>query len=179
MIKNGKKFCAPDEYIDFVEFLLSLSLDQTADLKRMNLTRDKLTAKVHDDIAAFKILDSLVFPIGNILLEPPTKEVSYEFLPWGDEDTATVKEQAQNIQELTQHITVYPNVLSDISRAAFSIDDGVKETFNIRRGIYVLKVDQTNSGGEKLPRSSINKELLPLYLSWTIKNKIDNIFVRY
>lgn len=179
MIKNGKKFCAPDEYIDFTEFLLSLSLDQTADLKRMNLTRDGLATKVHEDIAAFKILDSLVFPIGNMLLVPPTKEVSYEFLPWGDEDTITVKEQAQNIQELTQHITVYPNVLSDISRAAFSIDDGIKETFTIRRGIYVLKVDQTNSGGKKLPRSSINKELLPLYLNWTIKNKIDNIFVRY
>ncbi len=179
MIKNGKKFCAPDEYTDFTEFLLSLSLDQTTDLRRMNLTRAELTAKVYEDIAAFKILDSLVFPIGDTLLVPPTKEVSYEFLPWGDEDTATVKEQAQDIQELTRHITVYANVLSDISRAAFSIDDGIKETFTIRRGIYVLKVNQTNSGGKKLPRSSINKELLPLYLSWTMKNKIDNILVRY
>jgi len=179
MSKNGKKFCTPDEYIDFAEFLLSLSLDQTADLKRMNLTRDELTARIHDDIAAFRILDSLVFPIGDTLLEPPTKEVSYEFLPWGDEDTATVKEQAQNMQELTQHITVYPNVLSDISRAAFSIDDGIKETFAIRRGIYVLKINQTNSGGKNLPRSNINKKLLPLYLSWTIKNKVDSILVKY
>jgi len=179
MSKNGKKYCTSDEYIDFVEFLLSLSLDQTADLKRMNLTRDELTAKVHDDIAAFKILDSLIFPIGDTLLEPPTKEVSYEFLPWGDSDTATVKEQAQNMEELTQHITVYPNVLSDISRAAFSIDNGIKETFTIRRGIYILKTEQANNGGEKLIRGDVSKDLLPLYLSWTIKNKVDTILVRY
>ncbi|MGB3480181.1 MAG: family 10 glycosylhydrolase [bacterium] len=179
MIENGKKYCTSDEHIDFVEFLLSLSLDQTADLNRMNLTREELLDKVRDDIAAFKTLDSLVFPIGDTLFEPPTKEVFYEFLPWGDEDSTTVKVQAQNMKELTQHITVYPSMLSDISRAAFSINDGIKETFTIRRGIYVLKTNQTNNGGRKLPRSSINKELLSLYLSWTIKNKVDSISVRY
>ncbi|MGB3340082.1 MAG: family 10 glycosylhydrolase [bacterium] len=179
MIENGKKLCLSDEHIDFAEFLLSLSLDCNEDLKRMDLTRDELLAKVHDDIAAFKILDSLVFPIGDTLVEPPEKEVFYEFLPWGDEDTAVVKEQAQNMKELTQQINVYPNVLSDISRAAFFTDDGIKETFSIRRGIYVFKTNQVNNGSKKLTRNKISKELLPLYLSWTIENKVDSILVRY
>jgi uncharacterized lipoprotein YddW (UPF0748 family) len=154
LIKNRKKSFPSHEYIEFAEFLISLSLDYDEDLKRMNLISDELLAKVHDDIAAFKILDSLVFPIGDTLLEPPIREVFYEFLPWGDSDTLAVKKQAKNMQELTQQITVYPNVLSDISRAAFSIDDGIKETFTIRRGIYVLKTNQIKDGGKKLTRES-------------------------
>ena len=179
MVRAGKDLLYPKEHTEFAEFLLSLSLDQTKDLTMMDLTHHRLIEHIHDDIAAFKTLDSLVFPIGDTLFEPPTKEVFYEFLPWGDEDTTTVKVQAQNMKELTQHITVYPSMLSDISRAAFSINDGIKETFTTRRGIYVLKTNQINSGGRKLPRSSINKELLSLYLSWTIKNKVDSILVRY
>lgn len=179
MIENGKKLCASDEHIDFAEFVLSLSLAQDEDLKRMNLTRNKLLEIIHDDIAAFKTLDSLVFPIGDTLLEPPTKEVSYEFLPWGDEDTAAVRNQTENIQDLTQHIVVYPNSLSDIARAAFSPDNGEQKTFTIRRGIYILKTEQANNGGAKLIRGDVFKNLLPLYLSWTIKNKADNIFVGY
>lgn len=179
MIRIGKKSCKKEEYIEFVEFLLSLSLDPNQDLKRMNLTEDKLIEKVYEDIAAFKTLDSLVFPLGDTLFEPPTKEVTYEFLPWSDGDTATIKNQAKNIQELTHHVVVYPNPLNDIARAAFSIENGEQETFSTRRGIYILKTEQANNGGNKIFRGDISKGLLPLYLSWTIKNKIDHILAKY
>jgi len=179
MIKNHREYPFPEEYIDFADFLLSLSLNKRIDLERMNLTRNEMIEKIRDDVAAFKILDSLVFPIGDTLVEPPTKEVFYEFLPWGNQDTTAVKKKAKNMQKLNQKITVFPNALSDISRAAFSNKDGIEKTFVIRRGIYVFKIDQTYDGGKKLIRTSIAKDLLPFYLSWTIHNKVENILKRY
>jgi hypothetical protein len=145
----------------------------------MKMTHAELLEKVRDDIAAFKVLDAQVFPIGDTILTPPTKKVCYEFLPWDDQDTAVVKEKAQNTTELTKQITVYPNVLSDISRVSFCVNDGTKETFTVRRGIYVLIAKQSNNGGEKILREYIPEELLPLYLSWTIENKVQKILDRY
>ena len=179
MVENGKKYCTKEECADFLAFLLSLSLDQEGDLKKMGLTREGLLNKVYEDIAAFKILDSLVFPIGDTLIQPPNKNVVYAFIPWGDEDTIQIIEKAENIQDLTQEITVYPNVLNDLSRAAFSIDDDIKETFRIRRGIYVLKTKKAEDSGKLISRSEINEQLIPIYVSWTIENKVKNILKEY
>jgi hypothetical protein len=172
MVTLGKPLLEPGEDLEFAEYLLSLSLNQEQDLKKMDLTRNKLIERIHDDIAAFKYLDSLVFPISDTLVEPPKREVIYEFLPWGEEDTATVKEQAENIKELTQCMTVYPDVLSDIARAAFQSDIGEKEIWTVRRGVYALEVKKIHDAGKKVARADITQENLSIYLSWTIKEKI-------
>lgn len=175
MVRAGKDLLDPKEHTEFAEFLLSLSLNQEQDLKKMDLTPHGLIEHIHDDIAAFRYLDSQIFPISDTLVTPQKREVEFEFLPWGKEDSATVKKQAENIKELTQCMTVYPDVLSDIARAAFQSDVGKKETWTVRRGVYVLKVNQIHDDGKKMARTDIAQDLLPIYLSWAIKEKIHSL----
>lgn len=175
MVRAGKDLLDPKEHTEFAEFLLSLSLNQEQDLKKMDLTPHGLIEHIHDDIAAFRYLDSQIFPISDTLVTPQKREVEFEFLPWGKEDSATVKKQAENIKELTQCMTVYPDVLSDIARAAFQSDVGKKETWTVRRGVYVLKVNQIHDDGKKMARTDIAQDLLPIYLSWAIKEKVKKL----
>lgn len=175
MVTLGKPLLEAGEHLEFAEYLLSLSLNQEQDLKKMDLTRHRLIEHIHDDIAAFRYLDSQVFPISDTLIQPPNKEVFYEFFTWGEEDTATVKKQAENIKELTQCMTVYPDVLSDIARAAFQLDTNKKEIWTIRRGVYALEVKKIHSAGKKVARADIPQENLTIYLSWTIKEKIHSL----
>lgn len=179
MVTLGKPFLEPGEHLEFAEYLLSLSLNQEQNLKKMDLTRHGLIEHIHDDIAAFRYLDSMVFPISDTLVTPQKREVEFEFLPWGEEDSAVVKKQVENIKELTQCMTVYPDVLSDIARAAFKADINKKEIWSVRRGIYALEVKKIHDAGKKVARADISQKNLPIYLNWTIKNKIDNIFVGY
>jgi uncharacterized lipoprotein YddW (UPF0748 family) len=179
MVEQGKDHMSENEYIEFGEFLMSLSLNPDQDLKRMDITHAELLNRIRDDIAAFIILDSCVFPIADTLFEPPEKKVYYEFISWNDKDTAGVKAQAQNIKNLSEQINVYPNVMNALSRAAFSTEDNIRETLTVRRGIYVYKTEQVHAGDREVLRENIDQDLLPVFVNYTIKKKIEDIIDRY
>lgn len=163
------------EDIEFSEYVLSLSLDTEEDLVRMGLSRDIFQRKIAEDVAAFKYLDSVLFPLSDRLIEPPRREVYYAFLPWGEEDSMAVIEKAKKVKKLTQHTLVYPYGMDRLARAAFSAEQNNKKTITARTGVYVFEVRQVHQGGRHVSRDSIDKELLPVYGNWTLREKIKKI----
>lgn len=171
-VRKGEDLLTPGEDLGFSDFLLSLSLNTDQDFIRMDLSRKEFIKKVQNDIAAFKYLDSVLFPLADKLIEPPRMEVYYEFIPWGEEDSAAVIEKVGKIKELTQYTIVYPNAMDNLARAAFKTEKNKMEMCMTNTGIYVFEVKKIYEGGKQLKRDGIKPELLPLYLSWTIREKI-------
>ncbi len=174
-IEKGKHMISLGEDLEFSEFLLSLSMNSEEDLVRMDIDREEFARKIEHDVAAFKFLDSVVFPLTDELIEPPKREVHYEFLPWDEEDSMVIIEKAKEIKELTQQAVVYPSALSKLASAAFQTEKGVRSTWPVRTGIYAFEVKQIHKGEETVKRSSVSTELLPIYQSWTIKKRIEQM----
>jgi hypothetical protein len=175
LIERGKNMLVLDEDIEFSEYVLSLSLDTEEDLMRMDLSRDTFQSRITEDVAAFKYLDSVLFPLSDNLIAPPRREVYYVFLPWGEQDSMAVIEKATKVQRLTQHTIVYPHAMDRLARAAFSAEENDRETITARTGVYVFEVRQVHRGGRQVTRDSIDKELLPVYGNWTLREKINKI----
>jgi len=178
LIEKGRDMLVSEEDIEFTEYLYSLSLDLDKDLMRMDLSRDRFHKGITDDIAAFKYLDSVIFPLSDQLVEPPQREVDYEFLPWGAEDSAVVIGKAQKMKKLTQHAMVYPDGMDRLARAAFNAEPGKKETCVARNGVYVFEVTEIHKGGKNVARDSVENSLLPIYVYWTMRDKINRTLYR-
>lgn len=171
-VEGGKNLRALGEDFTFSEFILSLSLNQSQDLMRMDLSREDFLKQVQEDVAAFEYLDSHVFPLADTLIEPPKREVYYEFVPWTEEDSALVIAKAMKIKHLTQHTLVYPSAVDALARAAFNTEMDKRELCETKTGIYVFEVRKIFKGGKKVGRSTVEPQLLPAYLNWTIREKI-------
>ena len=174
-VKKGKDIITQGEHSEFAEFLLSLSLNFNRDLGRLDLNRDDFINKVQQDVIAFKYLDSEVFPLTDELIEPPKRKVDYEFIPWGDEDSVTVRQKADKINKLTQHMIAYPEALNILARAAFKTEKGKREKHIARTGIYVFEVKEICEGRNPITKNNVKSELLPIYQSWTIKEKLQTL----
>lgn len=174
-VEKNKHFLTPGEYLEFVEFLLSLSLNSDQDLGRLSLNHDDLINKVQQDISVFKYIDSEVFPLTDELIEPPKRDVDYEFIPWGNEDSVIVRQRADKIKELTQHMIVYPEALNILARAAFKTEKGKREKHTTKTGIYIFEVKKICEGGKPIARNNVKPELLRIYQSWTIKQKLQTL----
>lgn len=177
-IEKGRSMLVSGEDTEFTEYLYSLSLDAGRDLMRMDLSQDKFQKSITEDIAAFEYLDSVIFPLTDQLIVPPHREVAYEFVPWGAEDSAVVIEKAQKMKKLTQHATVYPDGMDRLARAAFDAEPGKKETCVARNGVYVFEVKEIHEGGRTVTRDSVEDSLLPMHVQWTIREKVNKVLYR-
>jgi len=178
LIEKGRDMLVSEEDIEFTKYLYSLSLDPDKDLTRMDLSRDRFQENIAEDIAAFRYLNSLIFPLSDQLTEPPHRQVDYEFLPWGQEDSALVIEKAQKMKKLTQHAKVYPDGMNRLARAAFSAELGKKEICIGRSGVYAFEVTEIHNGGKNVTRDSVDNSLLPVYIYWTMGEKINTALYR-
>ncbi len=178
LIDEGRDMLISGEDIEFTEYLYSLSLDADRDLMRMDLSRGRFQENIREDIAAFKYLDSVIFPLSDKLIEPPHRKVAYEFLPWGTEDSVVVIEKAQKMKKLTQHATVYPDGMSRLARAAFDAEPSKKETCVARNGVYVFEVQEIHTGRNNVARTSVEDSLLPVHIYWTLREKTNKALYR-
>jgi len=174
-VEKGKQMLPPDGNLEFLEFLLHSSMNPDEDLIRMDMNRDELTRKIQDDVAAFEFLNSVAFSITDELIEPPKREVHYEFLPWDEEDSTVIIEKAEAIENLTQQTVVYPTAMNNLACAAFQAEKGVKSTRLVRTGVYIFEVKNIYEGGKTVKRNSVDKKLLPIYINWTIKKKFQQM----
>jgi hypothetical protein len=175
LIERGKELLQWGEELEFASFLLSLSMNPQRDLIRINVSRERFLREISDDVAAFKTLDAIIFPLGDSLIEPPQREVHYEFLPWADEDTTLVIEKAKTIKKLTQHICIYPQAMDKLIRAAFTVEKSKRKICLTKTGVYVYEVSKIHKNGKQIKKNAIRSELLPIYVNWTIKKRFQSL----
>jgi hypothetical protein len=174
-VAMGRKMMWCGSELGFAAFLLSLSLDPLRDLTRMGLSREAFLDHILQDAAAFTYLDQQIFPIGDMLVTPPTRSVRYTFLSWLDDDSLTLVEKAHRPLELEQHAVLYPSAGDPFTKAAFVAQQSSREVLLAPSGIYVFVVDSICGGGTRVARADISSELLPTFINWTIKTRVAEI----
>ncbi len=177
LITMGRKFLAWGEELEFAGFLLSLSLNPERDLNRLGLTREQFLKLIENDVAFFKSVDLKIFPLGRELIEPPWREVRFEFLPWS-EDSNYIRMRANQTKQLTQKRKFYPWAMDRFGRAVFRREGKGRNIYPAPEGIYAFKIKKIYPGGKKVLREKIPAELLPLYLNWTIKMKFMDLVMK-
>lgn len=168
LVDDGEAYLAWGDDLEFSAFLLSLSLNPERDLARMNMSRDDFVEQIRKDVAAFQSLDKAIFPLGDELIEPPRRVVSYTFLPW-EEDSAAVREQVLQVKRFARQEIIYPRAMDHFARAVFGAEKGRREICETAEGIYVFRVERVLGGGKKVWRKDIKLPLLPVYQNWTIQ----------
>ncbi len=172
-VREGKGLLLGGEDREFADYLLFLSTNPGRDLARMGLTREGFYGKIAGDVAAFKAIDMAVFPIGDELVEPPKREINFVFLPYENEDPEAVKKRAKDVKELPGDTTIYPRALDPLSKAVFSAKKGKREICPGPDGVYVFEVKREIGGGKRVKREDVSPELLPVYIGWTAKTRLE------
>jgi hypothetical protein len=162
----------------FPDFLLFLSYYADQDLQRLRYTREEFREQVLADILAFHTLDSLVFPLSDTLITPPSYTVAYEFYPWNGQDTLVIMSKARQAKVFSCSTTVFPGALDPIARTACTMKKGQKKVFKTRAGVYAIKLTGMIEGGFPIARESVVDTLLPVYASWTIMHRIEQILTQ-
>lgn len=174
LAEQGSPLFIPGEELAFCAFLLSLSTDAQRDLTRMALNQWQFLEKLHDDVAAFKYLDALVFPIGDTLVEPPYRDIAYTFTTHSS--ASVIKPRAPvDTGNAEKYMRIYENAADPFVRTVFRTPIGKQETYHAPKGIYSFAVKRVSAGGRRVARNSIEPDVLPLFLNNTIQEKLSHI----
>jgi hypothetical protein len=170
--EQGSPLLIPGEEFAFCAFLLSLSTDAQRDLARMNLNQWQFLEKLHKDVATFKYLDALIFPIGDTLIEPPYRDIAYSFTPnpSTNQTHASVTKDTSNTE-----MRVYENAAGSFVRAVFETPAGKQETYQGPQGVYSFAVTRVSAGGRRVLRNSVAPDVIPLFLNYTIQTRLTSI----
>ena len=161
--------------LDFAAFVLSLSMNPDRDLGRLGLSRDRFLQLVANDVAAFEYLNNRVFPLGDELIRPPARSISYSFISWNDGDSLSLIDKAYDMHTFLNDTILYPFAADVLASAAFRALPYTHEVIQTSVGIYAFTVDTVFEGGAKVSRSDLSPDLWPVYLNWTIKSKVQEI----
>jgi uncharacterized lipoprotein YddW (UPF0748 family) len=172
LVAEGEKLLAWERESEFAAYLMSLSLNPSADLARLGLDREGFLKRLHEDVCAFAALDRLVLPVSGDLIEPPQRLVDYAFFPWRPDSTSVIQSRAQRARDLPRRAAVFPRAMDKFSRAVFSAPRNERTVCSAAEGIYVFKVRKIVAGGRTVKRGQIKPDLLPSYLNWTVKERI-------
>jgi hypothetical protein len=161
--------------LDFAAFLLSLSMNPEMDLRRMGLTHDDFLYHIYGDVAAFEYLNKRIFPVGDTLNEPQARLVRYSFIPWSGGDSLSIIEKASEIRDFDTDTILYPQANDPLTSASFKATSGGIEILQAPAGIYVFTVDTVYQGGRPVARKDVVRNLLPVYVNWTIRTNAERI----
>lgn len=173
LVREGRGLIVQGEDMGFADYLLSLSTDPSRDLARMGLTREGFYEKIAGDVAAFRAIDMAVFPVGDELAEPPGREIALAFVAYEGNDPEIVKKKARGIKEMPTDTFIYPVALDPLAKAVFSAKKGRKEICPGPEGVYVFELKKEIKGREKVRRKEVSPELIPIYIGWTIKTRLE------
>ncbi|MEO0210377.1 MAG: family 10 glycosylhydrolase [candidate division WOR-3 bacterium] len=170
---KGKNLIVPGEDVAFADWLLSLSLNPSRDLARMGMSQEEFSRKVSDDVGAFRAIEMAVFPVGDELIEPPSREISFAFLPYEGDNPDEVKKRAKELRELPSDTTIYPKALDPLAKAVFSAKKGKREICPVPDGVYVFELKRAIKGGKMVRMKDVPPDLLPVYIGWTLKTRLE------
>jgi len=173
MVDSGKVFTKMDTDLDFFLFLASLSLNPEQDLRQLALTREKFLEYIHNDVCTFEYINNKIFTGLDNLIEPPGREIIYEFFPYEDNDTVKALEYAKTKKNLTKKLYIYPVSMAPFVSEVFSSNKGERKILHQRSGIYVFEIKRVKNGGRKMKANRVKKENLPIFRYWTIKERFD------
>ncbi|MGQ9665347.1 MAG: glycoside hydrolase family 10 protein [bacterium] len=175
-VDAGMSFIRYGEDLDFAKFLLSLSLNPEQDIKKMGLKREELLKYLQSDVACFEYLNRKILRVEDILLEPPFREIEYTFLKWNNSDSTAVREKAKKVVKFDFRKTIYPDAMNPLAWFVFKAGIGEKRIVELRSGIYIFRVKKIKEGGKWIKKNKVKRDLLPLYIYWTIKRKFDDLY---
>ena len=173
LAEQGSVLLIPGEELAFCAFLLSLSTDAQRDLARMDLNQWEFLERLHDDVAAFKYLDALVFPLGDTLVEPPYRDITYTFTEHAHSSSMTQK--SVNTDHAENHMRIYENAADPLVQTVYKTPIGKPETYERPQGTYSFVVTRVSAGGRRVARNNIEPNVLPLFLNYTIQKKVTSI----
>ncbi|KPK67848.1 hypothetical protein AMJ87_12755 [candidate division WOR_3 bacterium SM23_60] len=173
LAEQGSVLLIPGEELAFCAFLLSLSTDAQRDLARMDLNQWEFLERLHDDVAAFKYLDALVFPLGDTLVEPPYRDITYTFTEHAHSSSMTQK--SVNTGHAENHMRIYENTADPLVQTVYKTPIGKPETYERPQGTYSFVVTRVSAGGRRVARNNIEPNVLPLFLNYTIQKKVTSI----
>jgi uncharacterized lipoprotein YddW (UPF0748 family) len=163
----------------FAAFLFSLSLNPERDLKRMGTDREEFLNTIAQDVAAFRFLDREVFPLGNEITEPPRRKVRYTLIPWSAGDSLELIAAAETLDSLERDTILYPTACKPLAHAAFNAELASREILLLPAGICVFEVDTIYPGGRLFNRADLPKELVSVFVNWTIEEKAHTVLGRF
>ncbi len=176
--RAGEGGPAMAQAMEFAAYLLSLSLNPSRDLARLGLTQDEFVRQVIVDVSGFGVLDrewdgsaSLVQYL-DTLIEPPSRSVAYEFLPWTADSDSCVIRRAAAVRDLPEQGTVHQRPMDKYSRSVFSAEPGVRTIVETPEGIYVFKVLAADTGGRTVRREQVRTDLCAVYEYWTRRQRV-------
>lgn len=175
-VDAGMSFVQYGEDLDFAKFLLSLSLNPEQDIKKMGLKREDFLKYLQFDVACFKYLNRKILRVEDILLEPPHREIEYTFLKWNNSDSTAVREKAKKVVKFEFRKTVYPDAMNPLAWSVFKVGIGEKRIVELRSGIYIFRVKKIKESGKWIKKERVKRDLMPLYIYWTIKRKFDGLY---
>ncbi len=170
-----QKHTDPVKVLAFAEYLLSLSLDHEQDLQDMPLSVENFVRYIQRDVAAFRTLDSMVFPLSEALVSPPRRFVEYTFIPWDDADTMVTIERAQAVRTYEQTIVLYPDPIRPLARAAHDAPVDIRDLCRARSGIYAFSVQDIQDEGQHIVRGNITPTAVPFFVNRTALQKARKI----
>ena len=174
-VEQGSHMVKWGEDLRFAAFLLSLSMNPTRDLARMGLSRTEFVNLISEDVAAFNFLDDALFPLGNELVEPPTRRVRFTFLPWSTGDSLAVIARAHETHDFVDQALLYPAACDPFTKAVFAAQQSNRDMLLTPSGIYVFMVDSIDDGGRIISRNTVLPGLLPVFTNWTIKKMVTQL----
>ena len=76
---------------------------------------------------------------------------------------------------LENHAALYPVAGDPFVKAVFIAKPLTRETLLTKAGVYVFVVEEIDDGGRTVRREEIAADTVPIYLHWTIKNKVTDL----
>jgi uncharacterized lipoprotein YddW (UPF0748 family) len=176
-VRAGKEHGHEEDGRQFADFLRSLSLAPERDLARMRMTREDFQQEIETDVAAFEYLNSRIFPVGPEYIEPPRREIDYEFLDWDDRqgDSTALVGAAEKMSRYALEATVYPVSMNALARPVFEADTGEPGTFLSRAGIFAYRVRNVHEGGGRIMVTDVRPDLAKVYMYWTIRERFNEL----
>jgi uncharacterized lipoprotein YddW (UPF0748 family) len=175
LVLQGIHEIPPEQVLAFSEYLLSLSLDRKQDLAPMEVTVEEFVQYIQRDVAAFLVLDQMLFPLPETLLTPPRRTIKYTHIPWDESDTTVTVARAQTVQFLEHETTAYPGPILPLARAAYDALLNDRDLCRARSGIYVFSVLDISDKEQQILRQGIADTILPFMVNWTALQRAGKI----
>lgn len=160
---------------EFAGFIMSLSLNQARDLSRMNIDFEHCRDKIIIDAVKFEYLNYKVFPLGPMLVEPPTRMISYDSLCWSQGDSEQIMARIKKMDRLVNHRKVYPLPRDRFAKTVFNVKPGVKTLVETPDCVYAFTVDRLVDDSVQMPEFQVPADLKPLFSYNTAMTKLDKL----
>jgi len=164
-----------DSALEFARYIMSLSLNRPRDLSRLGLDSASCMQMIRSDAAAFEYVNGEVFPLGTMLIEPPSRLISYDSLCRSQGDSEQINAKMNKTDQLVSHRKVYPLPLDRFAKAVFNAKPGVRTMVETPDCAYAFIVDKIVEDSVLIPEFQVPADLRSLFSFNTAMIKLDKL----